>query len=125
MATSQPWSPGREHPLDTQLQRFLAAEGFEHLQQALHDEPVVCRAVDAIDRSIDTISSLLELQGKQRPLRKGDVASMSECVTVAGVAAQPGHDAERPVRGLDPLQVPDGRPRRGRRPRFGVWVHGC
>ena len=57
------------------------------LQQALHDEPVVCRAVDAIDRSIDTISSLLELQGKQRPLRRGDVGSMSECVQVAGVDA--------------------------------------
>ena len=57
------------------------------LTQSLHDEPVVIRAVEAIDRSIETISSLLELQGKQRPLRKGDVASMAECVAAAGVDA--------------------------------------
>merc|ERR1711938_505448 len=57
------------------------------LVQTLHDEPVVARAVDAIERSIETISSLLELQGKQRPLRRGDVGAMSECVAVAGVDA--------------------------------------
>jgi hypothetical protein len=57
------------------------------LGQAMADEPVVLRAIEAIERSIATISSLLELQGKQRPLRRGDVASMSECVAAAGVDA--------------------------------------
>ena len=57
------------------------------LAQALNNEPVVVRAVDAIERSIGTISSLLELQGKSRGLRKGDVASMSQCVQVAGPEA--------------------------------------
>ena len=65
------------------------------LAHTMGHEPVVLRAVDAIERSISTVSSLLELQGKQRSLRKGDVASMAECVAVAGVdssiAREVGH----------------------------------
>eukprot|EP00966_Prymnesium_polylepis_P179210 4148791-Prymnesium_polylepis.2 len=51
------------------------------------DEPAVPRAVDAINRSIDTIQSLLELQGKQRVLKRGEVGAMLDCVGVAGVEA--------------------------------------
>ena len=40
--------------------------------------------MDAILRSISTISTLLELQGKQRLLRFGEVAGMLDCVGVAG-----------------------------------------
>ena len=50
----------------------------------LSDDVAVGRAVDAILRSISTISTLLELQAKQRLLRFGEVAAMLDCVGVAG-----------------------------------------
>ena len=53
----------------------------------MRDDVVVGRAVDAIIRSISTISTLLELQGKQRLLRFGEVVAMLDCVGVAGVEA--------------------------------------
>ena len=60
---------------------------LQGLTQTLYDEPAVLQAVDAIQRSIQTISALLELQAKQRLLRKGDVTAMADCTSAAGVEA--------------------------------------
>ena len=82
------------------------------LATVLASDAVVVRSVSAILRSIETISTLLELQGKQarailaqfcvilrnsltpllpralqRALRAGEVASMIDCIGVAGVDA--------------------------------------
>jgi len=69
-----------------------ALRGLAH---SMTDEPIVVRAVDAVECSLSIVSSLLELQGKQRALAKGDVATMSQCVAVAGVdssiAREVGH----------------------------------
>ena len=53
----------------------------------LKDDLVVTRSVSTITRSIQTISTLLELQGKRRPLRPGEVAAMLDCVGIAGIDA--------------------------------------
>jgi hypothetical protein len=57
------------------------------MAEHLKDDLVVTRAVNTIMRSIQTISTLLELQGKQRPLRSGEVAAMLDCVGIAGIDA--------------------------------------
>ena len=57
------------------MSAFLSGEVRNRLRAlslAMKDEPGVLRRVEAIESSVKTISSLLELQGKQRPLRKGD-----------------------------------------------------
>ena len=60
---------------------------LQGLAASMPDEPALPRAVDAITRSVDTITSLLELQGKQRPLRRSEVGAMLDCVGAAGVDA--------------------------------------
>ena len=56
------------------LQSGEVAARLKGLRQHMSDDVAVGRAVDAILRSISTISTLLELQGKQRLLRFGEVA---------------------------------------------------
>uniref|UniRef100_A0A7S3B0P1 Vacuolar protein 8 n=1 Tax=Haptolina ericina TaxID=156174 RepID=A0A7S3B0P1_9EUKA len=57
------------------------------LASSMPDEPAVARGCDTILRSIQTITSLLELQGKQRPLQFGEVQLMMDSVSAAGVNA--------------------------------------
>ena len=66
------------------LQSGEVAARLKGLRQHMSADVAVGRAVDAILRSISTISTLLELQGKQRLLRFGEVAAMLDCVGVAG-----------------------------------------
>lgn len=47
----------------------------------------VGRAIETVLRSVATISTLLELQSKARPLRPGEVGAMLDCVRIAGVDA--------------------------------------
>ena len=70
-----------------QLEGAEVATRLKGLKAHMRDDVVVGRAVDAILRSISTISTLLELQGKQRLLRFGEVVAMLDCVGVAGVEA--------------------------------------
>ena len=66
------------------LQSGEVAARLKGLRQHMSGDVAVGRAVDGILRSISTISTLLELQGKQRLLRFGEVAAMLDCVGVAG-----------------------------------------
>jgi len=66
------------------LQSGEVAARLKGIRVHLSDDVAVGRAVDAILRSISTISTLLELQAKQRLLRFGEVAAMLDCVGVAG-----------------------------------------
>ena len=66
------------------LQSGEVAARLKGLRQHMSGDVAVGRAVDGILRSISTISTLLELQGKQRLLRFGEAAAMLDCVGVAG-----------------------------------------